>query len=107
MYILNAIVKQLYVLENHKVFIFRIKIILQRRMLSQKRRGIENPSSIFPDFSWSNYLKSISKTQGKEIDVCFISPVGGAIRLSDEGTERISKGVVFITVFMVFITERC
>jgi hypothetical protein len=51
MYILNAIVKQLYVLGNHKVFIFVIEIISGRKAVT-KKRGIENPlfiSMLFRD----------------------------------------------------------
>jgi len=52
MCILNLIVKQLYVLENHKVFIFRIKVISGRKSLKIKRGALKAPLfSIFRDIS--------------------------------------------------------
>ena len=50
MYILNVIVKQLYVLVNHKVFIILDKINISVKS-SHKKRGALKAPRLFPDFS--------------------------------------------------------
>ena len=106
MYILNLIVKQLYVLANHKVLIL-IGEIISRRRYSHKnqRRGRLSPSSGLRFMSLEPGLKNVPQAQRKQVNIRFISPVGGAVGLSDEGTERISEGVIFIPVFVVLVAK--